>query len=101
MEELLHNHNTLTKNALGHAERSSHKANLVAGGCLGALIVKDLVTGVVFNIGSGFTQAQREDLWMVRDELLNTVVKYKYFPTGVKDKPRFPTYIGPRAKADT
>ena len=96
MEPLLRNHNEPTKNALGHTERSSHIDNKVADDLLGALNVKDIHTGVEFSIGSGFTEEQRRDIWNRQEELKGSIVKYKYFEVGVKDKPRFPIFCGLR-----
>ena len=96
MEPLLRNHNEATKNALGHTERSSHKDNLITDDLLGSLYVQDCVTGVKFNIGSGFNEKQRKDIWNKKVELIGSIVKYKYFEVGVKDKPRFPIFCGLR-----
>lgn len=100
MEPLLRNHNEATKNALGHTERSSHKDNMVADDLLGSLRVQDCTTGVEFSIGSGFTEEQRRDIWSRQAELIGSFVKYKYFEVGVKDKPRFPVFLGIRDKRD-
>ena len=100
MEPLLRNHNEPIKNALGHTERSSHIDNKVADDLLGALNVKDIHTGVEFNIGSGFTEEQRKEIWNKQVELIGSIVKYKYFEVGVKDKPRFPIFLGFRDKRD-
>lgn len=94
MEERMHNQNTQIVNALGYAERSSHQENLVGAGVLGALRVKDTVTNVEFNIGTGFTALQAEDFWRRKTELIGETVKYKFQPAGVKDKPRFPVFLG-------
>lgn len=99
-EELLHNANEAKKNALGHTERSAHKENLVGMNTLGALLVRDTVTGVEFSIGTGFTQSDREELWANRTALVGQFVKYKSFDIGVKDKPRFPVWLGMRNKED-
>lgn len=102
VEELEHNMNEATTNELGRTKRSSHKAGKVAGGKLGALVVRDTKSGVEFNIGGGFTDADRTALWVqhAAGNLVGTLVKYKYFPTGNKEKPRFPTYLGPRSRDD-
>ena len=100
MEPLLRNHNEAVKNALGHTERSSHKDNMVADSLLGALHVKDIHTGVEFSIGSGFTEEQRIDIWNKQISIIGSIVKYKYFEVGVKDKPRFPIFLGFRDKRD-
>jgi DNA ligase-1 len=95
VEELMHNANEAKTNALGHTERSSHKANLVGMGVMGALNVRDLKTGVEFSIGTGFDAKDRAAKWK-----LGTIVKYKFFAGGSKDRPRFPVYVGIRDKRD-
>jgi DNA ligase-1 len=69
---------------------------------LGNLIVRDLKTKVEFSIGTGFTNEMRIVLWAnhKRGEGLKKIVKYKYFPSGGKDKPRFPVFVGFRDKRD-
>jgi DNA ligase-1 len=98
--EAQHNANEAKRNELGQLERSSHKAGKVGKQVLGALIVKDLKTGVEFDIGTGFTADQRQLLWAIGDGLIGKVVKYKSQPTGVKDKPRFPVFLGFRDTVD-
>jgi DNA ligase 1 len=118
MEEKMHNANEATTNALGHTERSNHQENLVPMGTMGALIVRDMNTDVVFNIGTGFDDITRDWWWTLIqsttgvETLLNNggidyrwvepnlIVKYKHFSVGAKDKPRFPTYLGIRDKDD-
>lgn len=95
--ELMHNANEATQNELGYTERSSHKAGMVGKGILGGLSVRDVYSGVEFDIGTGFDQATREALWKQRDQLPEHVIKYKFFASGVKDKPRFPVFLGFRS----
>lgn len=97
---LMHNANEAKRNELGYLERPSHKAGKVSKQTLGALIVKDLKTGVEFDIGTGFTADQRQLLWSVGDNLIGRIVKYKSQPTGVKEKPRFPVFLGFRDAVD-
>jgi DNA ligase-1 len=98
MVEEMENTNEKTTNELGQSERSSAREGLVGKGTLGAIQVKDLTTGVSFHIGSGFSKAQRQQFW---DEgLTGRIVKYKHFPVGVKDLPRFPTFLGFRDASD-
>jgi DNA ligase-1 len=99
-QELMHNANEAKENELGKKERSHHKAGLVGRGVLGAFTVQDLKTGVEFDIGTGFTQADREIYWAMRKDLVGAIVKYKFFPTGSKEKPRFPVFTGFRDKID-
>lgn len=97
--EEMANNNVAQYNELGHLERSSHKAGKLGKGTLGALNVRDVKTGVEFDIGSGFTGEQRRDLWKDM-KLIGKVVRYRFQPTGVKDKPRFPVFMGFRDARD-
>lgn len=99
-EELMHNNNAAKVDELGHTERSSHKAGMVAADTLGALVVQDLTSGIQFNIGTGFTQEARDTIWAGRDDLIGKIVKYKSFAVGVKEAPRFPVFLGFRDKRD-
>lgn len=96
--EMMHNENAATTNALGLTERSTKKSGMVASGVLGSITVKDLRSGVQFDIGGGFTAEQRAQLWHA--DIVGKIVKYKSQPSGVKDKPRFPTFIGFRDAVD-
>jgi len=98
-EELMTNLNEQELDNLGHKVRSSKKEGLVPAGKLGALIVKHKTFGE-FKIGSGFTEDARIKLWRERDELKGRLAKFKYQPSGVKDKPRFPVFLGFRNKID-
>ena len=97
-EERMHNANELEYDELGYAKRSSHQENLVGRGDLGALIV--MFNGVEFKIGTGFNDEDRAWFWANRDKLIGEFVKFKYFPVGIKDKPRHPVYLGLRDKID-
>lgn len=99
-EELMHNHNEATINETGHHERSTKQDGLLPADTLGALIVRDIHSGVEFKIGTGFTAAERQKLWNLRATLRGALVKYLYFPTGSKEKPRFPIFQGFRHRID-
>jgi DNA ligase 1 len=110
--ELMHNGNEAKTNALGRTERSHKKAGLVGAGVMGTLVVRDIKTGVEFEIGTGFTAEERTSIWNI---YCNTdthfedphsvqrfgLVKYKHFPSGAKDKPRHPVFLGWRDRCDT
>jgi DNA ligase-1 len=100
VRQLMHNSNASTTNALGQRERSSHKAGKIPLLELGALLVRDCKTGVEFEVGTGFTHVQRVELWQQRRELIGKLAKYKFQPIGVKDKPRFPVFLGFRDARD-
>ena len=99
-EELLHNQNEATINETGHTERSTKQDGLLPADTLGALIVRDINSGVEFKIGTGFTADERRKFWNLRATLRGTLVKYQYFPTGSKEKPRFPSFQGFRHHID-
>lgn len=99
-EELHRNDNVLGVDAFGNAKRSSHQENMIPMGTLGALCVRDVHYGWEFNVGGGFSDELRASLWADRDALLGKIVKYKYFPHGMKDVPRHPGFLGFRDKID-
>lgn len=100
--EEMENLNAPTKDALGRTKRSSHQENKVGKGCAGALRVRDVKTGVEFEVGSGIDDATGVMLWGCRKLLVKdkALIKYKHFPLGVKDKPRFPVFLGLRERSD-
>ncbi len=101
-EELQNNNNEKVKNELGLSKRSSHKAGKSGANTLGKFKVRDLTTGVEFEIGTGegLTQALRKEIWDTRDAYLGKLVKYKYQPAGQKNLPRFPVWLGFRDGRD-
>ncbi len=98
-EERMHNANEKKTNALGYTERSSHKENKVGRGDLGALVCQTK-EGVLFSVGSGFSDEYRAELWETREGLPGRIAKVKHFTVGAKDAPRFPTFLGFRDKID-
>ena len=98
--EEMQNLNELKTERTGRRKRSHRKENLVPKNTLGALIVRDRKTKVMFNIGGGFTDVQREWIWNNKAKAKRQIVKYKFQPSGIKEKPRFPTFMGFRSKND-
>lgn len=97
---LMHNGNEAFKNELGQTAHSFSKEGLIEMDKLGALQVRDLKSGVTFNVGSGFTDAERVSLWSERENLVGKIVKYKFFAIGEQDRPRHPVFLGFRDKID-
>lgn len=97
-EERMHNGNEATTNELGRTKRSSHKAGKTGRGDLGALVVR--AGDVEFNIGTGFSDDERDAIWKAQGEYLGRIAKFKYFPVGVKEAPRHPVFLGWRMKED-
>jgi DNA ligase-1 len=98
--ELQHNNNEQKINEVGKLKRSTNQEGKSAGGTMGALMVRDIETGVEFELGTGFTAEARQWWWDNRARATGMVVKYKYFPIGVKEKPRHPVFLGVRAVGD-
>ena len=101
-EPLYRNLNEAEFDERGYTKRSHASDGKVADDLLGKVVVRDLGTGVEFSVGSGFTEAQRIQLWTLRDSnLMGRVIKYKSFKNaGVKDAPRHPIFLGFRDVED-
>lgn len=99
-EEEMFNGNAAQTNELGRTKRSTAKDGLSGKGTLGAFKVRDLATDVPFSIGTGLTAAERQRYWDARDSLVGGLVKYKFFPVGVKVAPRHPVFLGFRDRSD-
>jgi len=101
--EQLHNANEATIDNLGHTERSGHKENLIGKDTLGALSVSgSFPDGTAFTcrVGTGLDDEIRQKVWDRRQDYIDKIVKMKYFTVGIKDKPRFPTFLGFRDADD-
>lgn len=100
-ELLQRNLNAAELDERGYTKRSHVSANKVPDDLIGSLIVRCPNTGQRFNIGSGFTEAQRATLYHQRDTLAGRIIKYKSFKNaGVKDAPRHPIFLGFRDVED-
>ena len=101
--QLLSNKNEkITDQHTGLSKRSSKKAGKVPMNMLGSLVVKDVKTGIQFEV-SGFTLKQRRQIWRQRNSektLLDAIITYRYQAHGVKEKPRFPVYKGRRMEME-
>lgn len=98
--EEMENTNEKKTNELGRGKRSAHQAGMVPKGVAGALRVKDCTSGVEFMVGTGLTDADGVAFWAQRNSVRGKILKYKSFPVGMKDKPRFPVYLGMREAWD-
>jgi len=96
-EQRMTNLNPQEKDAFGLSKRSSHQANLQPSGMLGAFVVKDIKTEVVFNVGSGLDEAQRKEIWLDQETYRGKIIKYKHQECGSVDRPRFPVFLGFRS----
>lgn len=100
-DEKMHNANELQTDNVGHAKRSTNSENMVPMNTLGALRVRDRMTGIEFSVGTGFVEAERLHIWQNRQSYLGLWVVYKHFAqAGVKEAPRFPVFKGFRDTRD-
>ncbi len=104
--ELEHNSNESFVNELGRTARSSAQAGKVGLDTLGGFYVRGSAgqpfDGVEFKVGNGqgMTQELRKQLWAERESFVGRIMKVKYFPTGGKDRPRHPLWLGWRDERD-
>ena len=98
--EEMENTNVKKTNELGRGARSHHSAGMVPKGRAGGLAVKDVKSGVLFSVGTGLNDEDRDYFWKHRKEVVGKLIKYKSFKIGVKTAPRHPVYLGGREKWD-
>ena len=96
--ERMHNANEAFTDELGHTKRSSHKANKVPTGMLGAFKVVDPYTHVEFEVGTGFTEEERKRYFGVN--YICCHIRYKYQELSADGVPRFPVFLGFRDPID-
>jgi DNA ligase-1 len=95
------NQNPATIDERGYTARSNHQENMIANGMVGSLLCKDLKTEQIITVAAGkLTQDERRYYFENQNKLIGQIIKYKYFPKGVKDKPRFPTFQTIRITSD-
>lgn len=106
------NQNEAQVNELGLQFRSSHQENMVSNGLVGSLTcralatVKDRNTVVIekdqiITVSPGnMPHDLRKYYFENQHELLGKTIKFKFFPKGIKDKPRFPTFVTIRQAED-
>ena len=112
IEEGYTNGNAAQINELGKTFRSTHQSNMVANGMVGALncqALEDVFDGQklviqkdqVVKVSAGsMPHSDRDFFFKNQNMLLDRVIKAKFFPKGIKDKPRFPTYVSLRLTED-
>ena len=106
------NGNEAQTNELGLQFRSTHKANMVPNGMLGSMTARVvtpvkkgnevlLAEGQVITVAPGKMKADERGYYMRHPEqLIGKTIKFQFFPKGIKDKPRFPTFQGFRSTTD-
>lgn len=96
VEELMHNDNEADKDAFGRTKRSAHKENKRAAGTMGALRMK-FHDGTEFSVGTGFTAAERQEIWDSVPWPIGQIatIKHQPDPGGRQEgqAPRFPVFV--------
>lgn len=102
--EAMHNTNVQERDDRGYSKRSSAKSGLVPAGYLGGFHVRDIKSGVEFDIGIAvrgvWSREIRTSLWHTADQLHGKLLTYRHFPSGIVDKPRFPKFVSWRSRDD-
>ena len=100
------NGNEAQKDNLGRTKRSSAKAGKVGKGRAGALRVRDLTTGVEFEVGTGLTDQDKAEWWAWwlkvnrAPGVCERVIRYKFFSVGMQERPRHPVFVSMRDARD-
>ena len=108
------NGNEAKKNSLGRTERSSAKAGMIPNGMVGAIhgtLLADFhdpftgallfSKGLEITIGPGeMTDEEAKHYWENPSEIVGKCVKFRHMTHGVKNLPRFPTYVSHRLLTD-
>lgn len=108
------NENEAKRNSLGRTERSSAAAGLVPNGQVGSIqgiLLEDysdpingkrlFEKGLVVTVSSGaMTTKEAGYYWENQGEIVDHIVKFKFMTHGIKDQPRFPTYLSHRLPED-
>ncbi len=112
LEEGTRNDNEAQTNELGRTFRTSHQENKVANGVVGNMQCRMLADveydgetilrkDQIVTVSPGaMDHDKRRHYWDNPGEIVGHVIKFKFFPKGIKDKPRFPTYQCHRDDAD-
>lgn len=100
IEEKMSNQNEIDYDAFGNIKRSSSLDGMIGANTAGTLVVRNK-EGQVFSIGSGLNDEMRDELWNNQEKYIGKLVKYKYFPQGIKELPRHPVFLGFRSIEDT
>lgn len=95
-KEKMINNNPKEKSELGLSKRSQKKELLEPSGTLGALkvIMQQTDRNIDFEIGTGFDDELRQEIWDNQDSYINKIVTFKHQSVGADQRPRFPVFVG-------
>jgi DNA ligase-1 len=109
------NNNEAQVNELGRTFRTSHQENKVSNGMVGSMTCKMLddvydlhdhtklllAKHQIITVSPGkMTEKDRIYYFQHQIGLIGQAIKFKFFPKGIKDKPRFPTFESIRLPED-
>lgn len=97
--EQMENASSTKSSRVGLTERHKYKHKQYPKDTLGSLFVRN-TAGQVFNVGTGFTDKQRKEIWMNQDKYLGRTIVYRCKKHGEKILPRCPSFKGWRNKLD-
>ena len=100
--EGMSNMNEAGVDAFGRTKRGMAQAGMVGRGELGGFVVRHAESGVEFRLGYNHVAGgvDRATLWHRRETLVGRLVRFKHQPSGAKDAPRFPKFVGFREAWD-
>lgn len=96
MVEEMKNENEAEKDALGRTKRSSAAAGKTGKGRMGALICLWNKNGIEFELGTGFTAEQRQEIWDNFPDYVGQKLTFSFQGVGTNGRPRFPSFKGMR-----
>ena len=100
LNEAMTNENEATVDALGYTTRTSHQENTFGAGRIGSFNCWSEKWGEFIVAAGCLTHEQAEEWWIHPDQIVGEQITFKYFPKGIKDKPRFPTFKVLRSQED-
>lgn len=100
IKEKMSNQNKEERDAFGYVKRSTSLDGMIPMNTTGTLVVRNS-EGLAFSIGSGLDDKMRDEIWNNKEKYIGKLVKYKYFPQGIKELPRHPVFLGFRDIEDT
>lgn len=100
IQERMSNQNPEQLDAFGYIKRSASLEGMIHMNTTGTLIL-ERKDGTIVKVGSGLDDMMRDEIWNNKENYIGKLVKYKYFPQGVKELPRHPVFLGFRDPDDT
>jgi DNA ligase-1 len=97
--EQLTNGNEKVRDNLGNAKRSTCKEGMTPADTMGKIVVD--FQGALLEVAPGaMKHDERKWTWENQDLCVGKYIKFRHFPHGAKDMPRFPRFVGWRNPID-